>query len=566
MSLLREKLKARVAKGLIRSSVKYPSTWAENYRMMSMPFPGYFGWKHHPWLKEMHDVWVDSDVDVIVGQKSAQAGFTETALNCSFFTLDVSNESLLYILPSKIPDAIDFSSARFDPALEMSPHIEAMFDKNRNVGHKRCGSANMYIRGSNSKSGLKSIPVSRLIIDEFDEMVMENVALAWERMSGQNDKMAYYLSTPTIPEYGINERFEESDKRHFFFPCPSCSKHIQLEYNPEKPEINCFEFNEDNLAASFIFCPKCKTPIDHKAKHGYLQKGIWVPEKPSIKNIVGFRINQLYSSTISPAEFARAIKLSQNDETWRRELYNSKLGLPYVAKGDNIDEDAFNRCRSKEYGVQDSVPYNYGLRTLGVDVGNELHGVVMEWDFDDIGPDLNANAKGRVIATPKTTDFAELDKWMGQYQIHHCIIDMNPERRKAKEFADRWRGFVNLCYYGQGQVGRSINERANDESEIVSDYQVTVNRTVWMETVMGRFHSEPHPRIELPGDICDEYKTHVMNVTKKYERDRHNNIVSRFVTNSERKGDHFFHAQVYAEIALPFAAASSTGSDIHSFL
>ena len=97
-----------------RRSVTSTSRWAQQYRVMGKPFPGQWGFTHHPWLKQMHD----DLAEMIIGQKAAQMGYTEVALNKTFKAIDIDGESVLYVLPANTPDANDFSTARFDPALE----------------------------------------------------------------------------------------------------------------------------------------------------------------------------------------------------------------------------------------------------------------------------------------------------------------------------------------------------------------------------------------------------------------------------------------------------------------
>jgi phage terminase large subunit GpA-like protein len=167
---------------------------------MGKPYPGPWSFEHHPWLREMHD----DMSEFVVGQKAAQMGYTEWVLNITFYCIDVLAESVLYVLPSE-SDANDFSASRFDPALELSPHLGAIFSDVRNVALKRAGSASLYTRGSRSRSKLKSLPVGVLIFDEIDEMIQANIPLAMERTSGQVTKMYRMLSTPTIDNYGINE-------------------------------------------------------------------------------------------------------------------------------------------------------------------------------------------------------------------------------------------------------------------------------------------------------------------------------------------------------------------------
>jgi len=113
----------RIAAGLKRKSIVLPSQWAEQYRVMGKPYPGPWTFYRHPWLRGMHD----SDAEFNVGQKAAQMGFTETVLNITFFYIDVHGVDCLYVLPAKTPDASDFSAARFDPAIDLSEHLQTIF-------------------------------------------------------------------------------------------------------------------------------------------------------------------------------------------------------------------------------------------------------------------------------------------------------------------------------------------------------------------------------------------------------------------------------------------------------
>ena len=213
----------RLVSGLRRSAVKTPSKWAETYRKVK---DGPWTFKHFPWLREMHD----STAFKNVGQKSAQMGFTETLLNLTFYAIDIRGLDCLYVLPNKNPDASDFSSGRFAPALALSPHLQNLFTDTDNVGHKRAGAANLYIRGSQSRAGLKSLPINYLLMDEVAEFVEENIPLAFARTDGQLEKRIWMVSTPTIDGHGIGKYWDDSDKRHFFFKCPSCSRRIELKF------------------------------------------------------------------------------------------------------------------------------------------------------------------------------------------------------------------------------------------------------------------------------------------------------------------------------------------------
>ena len=216
MSQLSQRFAERFRAGLQRKAVMDAATWAERYRVMGKPYPGKYSFLHHPWARDMHN----SKAPMNVGKKSAQMGYTEAVLNLALFNLDIPKNSVLYVLPNKMPDSSDFSNSRFDPALELSPHIREIFSDTKNVGLKRSGSASLFIRGSNSRPQLKSLPIAFLVLDELDEMEQKHIPLVLERLSGQleEDRTVWMVSTPTVPGVGIDFYYEDTSDEHWVFP------------------------------------------------------------------------------------------------------------------------------------------------------------------------------------------------------------------------------------------------------------------------------------------------------------------------------------------------------------
>jgi len=536
----------RLASGLRRKSIVTPAKWAETYRVMGMPFAGPWSFKRHPWLKGMHE----SDADVNVGQKAAQMGFTESVLNICLFYIDIHSVDVLYVLPSKTPDASDFSSARFDTALELSPHLAKLFSDVRNVGHKKAGSTNFYLRGAKSRSGLKSVPVGILVLDEKDEMNQENIPLARERQSGYNIKKTWEISTPTIDNFGINETFQLSTQNEFFVKCPSCHRRINLTF-PECIEIIGEDHLDPRIRETHLKCSMCGSKLPHEDKAEWVGSGIWI-EKYCDREIKGWGINQMYSPTISPWQIAESYFKSAVNPADEQEFYNSKLGVPHVVQGARLNEADLDEC----YG--DYVSYynnSEGFVTMGVDVGNVLHFEIDRWHIPKNAVDLNSDARAQVLAVGKVAHFEELDELMTKFRVHGCVIDMQPERRKSYEFACRHWGRVRLCFYGRGVQGKQLHLSAEDE------LSVTVDRTSWLDLSLGRFRSK---RITIPRDIPKEYRRHMVSIVRVYEKDVDGNPIGKYVKAGSNAEDHFCHARNYSEIALPLAAALGQSHNIVS--
>jgi len=548
---LNTEIQKLIANGLTRQAVDTCTDWARKYRVMGKPIAGPWGSKYHPWSVGMQD----STAPVNVGMKSAQAAYTESLLNIALFNIDVRRNDVLYVLPNKTPDASDFSSARFDTAIELSPHLSELFTRTKNIGHKKAGSANLYIRGSKSKSGLISIPVAVLCIDEFDRMDQHAIALAVERLSGQFEKLIWEISTPTIPHFGIHREFLTTTQEHFYFACPRCTRQTELIF-PDCFELRGESLTDPRLVESKIICKECKGDLS-KDKWSFLQSGDW---QPSVKQYIGerrgFHINQLYSSTVSPFEIASLMVKAETSKADEQELYNSKMGLPHTVAGAQVSDKDLDSCYETYTMLTQGNPAR--INTMGVDVGDWLHVEIDEWTIDQMGPDINTNAKPRVIWIGKVRDFEALDVLMRKFQIHGAVVDINPERRKAKEFADRFHGFVKLAHYSRGQTSKGMIEKT--DHDIVDDHMLAVDRTSWLDISLGRFAKQ---RISLPSNTPDEYRQNVKSLVRVIERDIDDNPVGRYQNIAP---DHFGHARNYAEMALPLAASVVDNSTIQDFL
>jgi hypothetical protein len=546
MLSLKDQVKQAILNGLRRRAITTCSRHASTYRVMGKPYPGLVSYKWHPWAREMHD----SNADMNVGQKAAQMAYTETVLDRTFFKIDIEKVDCLYVLPAQTPDASNFSAARFDAALELSPHFRELFSDVKNKGHKRAGNTNLYIRGSRSRSGLVSVPIGFLVLDEVDEMVQDNIPLAIERLSGQPQKQIWALSTPTTPNRGINLRFIQSTQEHFFFKCPRCNRQTELTF-PECLVITAEEISDGRIKESHYICKECKGLLIQENKWEWLANGIWVPtaEHPDM-NYRGFYVNQMYAPNVTPVELARQYLIGQTQPSEMQIFWNSKMGLPYVGEGSKISQKIIDECKGNYHNDD---PPKRGFITMGVDVGSFIHYEIDSWFLPEgaMGNDINILAHAKCIHAGRVANFEELDNLMKDYQVLMCVCDANPERRKAVEFAGRFFGHVKLCFYGRDVKGKDMT---------IKDTNITIDRTCWMDLALGRFMSK---NIELPMDISVEYQQHLQSPVRRYIKDVDGNPKGTYVNEGP---DHHAHARVYAEVALPIAASLTTHSNIGKFL
>lgn len=515
------------------------SCWAEKYRYMGPPFPGKWTFNYHPWLLEMHD----TDAERFCALKAAQTGYTETAINITFFNL-ANQRSTLYLLPTS-DDASEFSSTRFNPALEASNYLQRLFTDVNNVRVKRAGSASLFIRGSRSRGRLKSIPTPLIILDERDEMSQEAVNLVIERQSGQVHAQLFELSTPTIANYGIHATFNISTQDYYMFKCPGCNRYINFEY-PRNFVLCGDNLADARLLESYFKCHLCERKILFEEKQEILKHKLRGGNAHFISSytdriIEGQSINQMYSMARAgrPDVFAQAAMLAKIDPVYEQEFNNSKLALPHEASHARIQDDIIDQCIRPFVFMPEA-----RFRTMGIDVGKVLTIIIYEWIVGQLVGNLKINdvsTPALVLATELDTevqtDFDEVSRLCASYHVSHFVIDSEPEKRQALSLVQKHWGMAHTCDYNHALQGKIIIEDENEQT-------VKVNRTAWLDQALFRFRNK---QIILSKPPPEAYRREIKAPVRVVRVNTHGDQYALYVN---KEPDHFAHASAYAEVAL----------------
>lgn len=527
--------------GLDRATLRKASTWAEK----CVPF---FSFNQHPWAYEL----VNFEGPIGVARKGAQLGFTVAlGLVKSLHTLDQKKKDVLYVLPTA-DEAMDFSDSRFDPILNSSDYVNAMFTNTKNKGLKQTGLNTLYLRGSRSESKIRSIPVYLIVADEYDIFTKKSILMLRERMSGQEEKQFLAPSTPSLPDKGVDELYNLSNKSQYTFKCPRCARFIILKY-PDSLIITGDSIVDPALRKSHLICTECKGTLPHGDKINFLKNrahggtAFW---QYSIRDreITGWHMGQLYSFTVSPKEIAQAAIEASMDPVADQQFHNNKLGLPHVVKGAKVTEDDIKACRAN-YLLSNHKKATDGLYIMGVDQGGTNYIEIDKVVFNRQSNDLNAAATILPVYINKEESFDTLCELMQLYKVKVCVIDAMPETRKAYEFASKFPGQVFLCYFGNNVKTKEIRQ---SEGAKYAEISKTVDRTLWFDTALNRFKTQS---ITIPFDCPQEYINHILVPVKIPERDRDNNLTGRY--DSREKEDHFALSRVYAEIGLGILSPGS---------
>ena len=196
--------------------------WVRNIVLDGRPF----SYERHEYLIEPYQDNHPHQVE----EKAAQMGLTSKAmLRVVYGARYRGYRGILYLFPNK-SDVTDFSKGRIDPLIDENPDtIGKWLTSTDSSNIKRIWNAFLYLRGMKSRVGLKSIPVDLTVFDELDEAPQNAVDMAVERMAHSELKEILKLSNPTLPDYGIDKAFQETDQRYWLLKCEKCGEYTCLE-------------------------------------------------------------------------------------------------------------------------------------------------------------------------------------------------------------------------------------------------------------------------------------------------------------------------------------------------
>jgi hypothetical protein len=456
-------------------------------------------------------------------KKGAQMGFTEA---CVLKTLHGHiagkyPQGTLYLFPTQ-NDVTDFSKGRFNPLIVDNPSIARYVQDTDAANIKRIGGGMLYLRGARvsqkiqgtkkSSSALKSVPVDRLVFDEIDEMSPQMVDLALERISHSTVKEEFYLSTPTIPDYGIDKLYQSSDQRVWVIRCEKCNHETCLEI--EFPE--CLRERGDGTV--FRACTKCGAEI-------HPRDGRWVATYPDRSNdLVGWWISQLNSVYVNPADILRLYHDPPNGNL--AEIYNSKLAMAWIAAENRLSAHDLMACLGR-----DPMYVNHtGPCAMGIDVGADLHVVI----------GFKPNKKTVQIAyMGRFSKFEDIHDLAQRFNVRCAVIDALPETRKVRDFqeAERYESF--LCWYDDHL---RTSARWNLEKR-----DVAVNRTEVCDATHHLVVTPDNLLLPRRSDEVDEYIKQMCNIAKVLEEDPETG--SKEYRYRKLGPDHYRHAMNYLLLA-----------------
>lgn len=376
---------------LIRSLWEPPpdltvSQWADRFRVLSKGTTSRPGpWRAEAFQLGIMDEFNNPETRVIVVQKSTQIGWSEILNNIIGYVIAVDPKPMIMVRPTA-EDARDWGRQRIEPMIRDCAPLRARVREakekrgNNTLRLKTFPGGHLKLVGANAGSGLRSDPISVVLLDEVDGYPADvnkegdPVEIVKRRTDTFPDAKILLGSTPAKPkgESRVEKEFLKSDQRYFHVPCPHCQLMQPLEWRDPVSKEYRLKFDRlkdgtvdrDSVAYE---CAGCAKKIPEHFKQQMLDAGRWVAKFPG-RTTAGFFINALYSPWKDNwADMAQEWIDSKDDVEKLRSFVNLRLGETWEEQGEAVDADSLLKRRVK---YESEVPAGVGALIMSVDVQN----------------------------------------------------------------------------------------------------------------------------------------------------------------------------------------------------
>lgn len=525
-------------------------------RLNSLPkedFPNLLAWtlKKRPFLGParpfrldnhlyLRDIYLCQDKEIVL-MKASQMGASEWLVSYAINSCDMREGNVFYVFPTST-HVSDFSTARLGPAIEASEYLEQIIIDGSGSGGmrgsdkialKRIRNRFLYFRGSQvdpqgNAPQLKSVDADVLIFDEVDELDPRAPAIAKKRLGHAKEGMGniLWVSTPTLPGYGIHEQFLESNQKKWHIRCDSCGNRQDLTIEDVVFEWDdmgrplAWHGQKENRA--WIACRNCGAELNR------LGDGEWVETNPGHER-TGFHLSKLFSAQNQVINIVKG--LDTVDETKRREAYNQDLGLPHTPRGGGLDSERLDACR-RDYAHG---PNYRKTCYMGVDVGSVLHVVIRTLE------DFESGETRQIYAGEAS--WTSIHNLVKIYRPRVIVMDALPETSKAREFQQQYpRNMVWIAYYPNFQQG---SKKEDFMSWNPVERQVLIDRTRALDATLAGFFGMKSTLPAHARNIRDYYN-HMRASIRILKEDTSGTEIARYIDTGP---DHYLHAENYCLVA-----------------
>lgn len=463
------------------------------------------------------DVYTDTTKKIVI-RKAAQIGVSTFAILKELHDAIYYKINQIHTLPTR-DDVWKFVPDKVDGIIKANPLIK-ITGKNE-VEQKQIGQSFIFYKGTFMEKEAIMLTSDRNIYDEVNKSNAEVIRDYRSRLGASKIAEEIYISTPTIPNFGIDDLWDQSDQKHWRFNCPKCGFRQHMEW----------ERNVD-LENKIYICQKCHQEL----KPETIKSGEWEARFPS-REISGYWISQMIAPWRTCADLIRE-KESAEDEQY---FYNFILGLPYA---------------SPESQIPASLIYKNLISKVGQDERNSAMGVDVQLRelYVIIGNEKGIFGIARIEDKPEKSMWKRLEELGEVYETRYTVIDAGFSPNDVLAFARKHPYKVYMCHNKpdpkMAQVVRFMDEGkfTDKPKDFEIDIKVLIDRNRVLDALLQdlkegkiKFNfSANDPRIEELVKHCQaEYSR---TVTDRFGTEKREWVASG--------RDDFLDALIYYKTAL----------------
>ena len=423
---------------------------------------------------------------------------------------------MLLIQPT-LDMAETWSKDRLAPMIRDTPELYNLFgdpksrNSNNTLLHKKFTGGHITMAGANSPASLASRPIRIVLLDEEDRYPHsagtegDPGSLAYKRTTTFWNRLLVTASTPTIEgESKIEARYQQSDQRKYYVPCPQCGAFQVLNWARIK-------FEKDAPETAYYECEHCKAKLKERDKIWMVARGEWRAEA-ELDGVAGFHISELYSPWVKWSEivanFLKAKRLPETLKVW----VNTSLGETWKEATEGIDPTGLlkrkeNWCRIAPEGVM--------VITAGVDVQDDrLEAEIIGWGLGQESWSLQYHVIHGDPASDKVWN--DLDKMLHQTIKTSddrvllvgaaCVDTGGHHTQKVYEYCKAREHNRIFAIKGASQIGKPLVSKFSKSNKLlVKLFSIGTDTAKQMIYSRLKIHQPGSGYCHFPSDYPEEY-------------------------------------------------------------
>jgi hypothetical protein len=460
----------------------------------------------------------------------------------------------IYYFPDKV--AVEgFSKTRFSPLVRDNACIKKHLKRTDSVSIKQVGKAMLSllgckatanIQGKKDSNAVRSTPADSIIRDERDLFDDEMAEMSEDRMLNSKLQRIVDLGTPTIPDFGIDKLFGESDQKHWMIPCESCNEYTCIA--DEFPNSIRYKKDERGKYRPYFGCIKCGKEI-------YVVNGKFIPKFPEkydpkypMEGISGYHISHFITPNCNLNIVMQKYEAAQMDKSLMGLFNNKYLGHAYIPVEDRLlQQDVFNCCGNDNMKTQSST-----VTAMAADIMKTNRVVIAQ---------KTGKEAAKIIYMARISGFDALFDLVQQFNVKSAVVCLRPYEESFRKFQARCKQYdpeikvFGSEYRDKQQVMSKVNEETG--TYVLSRTEIMDKSQSWVRS----------GKLEIPRK-CEEvniFAKEVCNTAKTLEVNTDTgDRVYRYRPVGDKQ-EHYRHCLNYLWMAIlnvnDYAQLQHTGYD-----